>query len=203
MIRRRGKGSVLVVSDQPAEFWPPARLPKSTSDRWQIETFFKALKQSLRVKTFVGTQRQCVEDADLGRPDCHAVDQVSAAEIHLRLVALQSGGIVAPAVVRIPRPVDLDRHLSTATPARSTAGTACFCSGIGRSRPQNWTAEAGTTSKKQRIQGIWRLNRDSTRDKQPILRWPTCPARRQKGGSYVLYFQGEPIPQLIWTAMRS
>ena len=30
-------------------------------DRWQIETFFKALKQSLRVKTFVGTSANALK----------------------------------------------------------------------------------------------------------------------------------------------
>ena len=29
-------------------------------DRWQIEIFFKALKQNLRVKTFVGTSRNAL-----------------------------------------------------------------------------------------------------------------------------------------------
>ena len=30
-------------------------------DRWQIELFFKALKQNLKVKTFVGTSRNAVK----------------------------------------------------------------------------------------------------------------------------------------------
>ena len=30
-------------------------------DRWQIETFFKALKQNLKIKTFVGTSPNAVK----------------------------------------------------------------------------------------------------------------------------------------------
>jgi IS4 transposase len=28
-------------------------------ERWQIELFFKALKQNLKIKTFVGTSAKC------------------------------------------------------------------------------------------------------------------------------------------------
>ncbi|MDY6974197.1 MAG: transposase [Thermodesulfobacteriota bacterium] len=34
-------------------------------DRWQIELFFKALKQNLKVKTFVGTSRECFLHSNL------------------------------------------------------------------------------------------------------------------------------------------
>ena len=34
-------------------------------DRWQIELFFKALKQNLRVKTFVGHVRQRLAHSNL------------------------------------------------------------------------------------------------------------------------------------------
>ena len=33
----------------------------SYKDRWQIELFFKALKQSLKIKTFVGTTENAVQ----------------------------------------------------------------------------------------------------------------------------------------------
>ena len=36
-------------------------IAKIYRDRWQIETFFKALKQSLRVKTFVGTSANALK----------------------------------------------------------------------------------------------------------------------------------------------
>ena len=32
-----------------------------SKDRWQIETFFKALKQNLKIKTFVGTSANAVK----------------------------------------------------------------------------------------------------------------------------------------------
>jgi hypothetical protein len=35
--------------------WGPTTIARIYKDRWQIELFFKALKQNLRVKTFVGT----------------------------------------------------------------------------------------------------------------------------------------------------
>ena len=36
-------------------------IAKIYRDRWQIETFFRALKQSLRVKTFVGTSANALK----------------------------------------------------------------------------------------------------------------------------------------------
>ena len=38
-------------------------------DRWQIELFFKALKQNLKIKTFVGDLGQRGEDPDLDGAD--------------------------------------------------------------------------------------------------------------------------------------
>ena len=84
-------------------------IAKIYRDRWQIETFFKALKQSLRVGASCRHQRQRPKDADLDRLDRHVDSEISEAEINLRLVALQSSGLIAPAVVRIPRLVGLVR----------------------------------------------------------------------------------------------
>ena len=39
----------------------PVRLQKSYRDRWQIETFVKALKQSLRERRFVGTSSNALK----------------------------------------------------------------------------------------------------------------------------------------------
>jgi len=69
--------------------------------RWQMERFFKALKQNLRLKTFIGTAAN-PEDPSLGGVDCHVANQVPAVEGHLRLVAFQSGGAAAAAGVRLP-----------------------------------------------------------------------------------------------------
>jgi IS4 transposase len=40
--------------------WGPTTIGRIYKDRWQIELFFKALKQNLRVKTFVGTSRNAL-----------------------------------------------------------------------------------------------------------------------------------------------
>jgi hypothetical protein len=40
--------------------WGPTTIARVYKDRWQIELFFKALKQNLRVKTFVGTSRNAL-----------------------------------------------------------------------------------------------------------------------------------------------
>ena len=40
--------------------WGPTTIARIYKDRWQIELFFKALKQNLRVKTFVGTSRNAL-----------------------------------------------------------------------------------------------------------------------------------------------
>jgi len=39
---------------------PPSTIGAIYKDRWQIELFFKALKQNLRVKTFVGTSENAL-----------------------------------------------------------------------------------------------------------------------------------------------
>lgn len=40
--------------------WSPATISKIYKDRWQIELFFKSLKQQLKVKSFVGTSRNAL-----------------------------------------------------------------------------------------------------------------------------------------------
>jgi Transposase DDE domain/Domain of unknown function (DUF4372) len=41
--------------------WSPATIAAIYKQRWQIELFFKALKQSLRIKTFVGTSANALK----------------------------------------------------------------------------------------------------------------------------------------------
>ena len=79
-------------------------------DRWQIEVFFRALKQNLRVKSFVGTSQNAVQIANLDSTHRSAADQVSATAIQLRLVALQSGCFAAPAAICLPGLVDVARR---------------------------------------------------------------------------------------------
>src|SRR5208337_5220726 len=86
----------------------------------------RAVFQSLKAKS-AGEDlhrdfRQCPEDASLGGVDCHVVDQVPAVEGNVWLVAFQSGGAAAAAVVRLPRFVGVDRSsLSSPGVARSAA----------------------------------------------------------------------------------
>ena len=53
-------------------------------DRWQVELFFKAMKQNLKIKTFLGTSANAGQDADLDGADRHAGLAVPAADVHLR-----------------------------------------------------------------------------------------------------------------------
>jgi hypothetical protein len=73
-------------------------LSRSLADR----DFFQGAQTVLAGQDLRGHQRQCFKDADLDRPDRHVDFEILEAEINLRLVALQSGGLTAPAVVPIP-----------------------------------------------------------------------------------------------------
>ena len=41
--------------------WGATTIPRLYKDRWQIEIFFKALKQNLKIKTFIGTSPNAVK----------------------------------------------------------------------------------------------------------------------------------------------
>jgi hypothetical protein len=95
--------------------WGASTVTAVYKDRWQIESFFKSLKQLLRVKIFVGTSPKCVKDANLDSTDRDAAVEVPAAPLHLRLVSVQSVRAAAPATLRLPRSIPLaQRSLSTA-----------------------------------------------------------------------------------------
>jgi len=81
-------------------------IAKIYKERWEIELFFKALKQSLKVKTFVD-QRERRANPDLDGADRHAPGEVLATEEHVCLELVQSGGVAAAAVVRVPRSGEL------------------------------------------------------------------------------------------------
>ena len=66
-------------------------------DRWQIELFFKALKQNLKIKPFVGTSVNAVEDSDVDRIDLDAVAALSATVLPFRLERGESCGAAAHA----------------------------------------------------------------------------------------------------------
>ena len=75
-------------------------------DRWQIELFFKALKQHLKIKTFGGTSAN------------HADPQIPPAEGPLRLVALEPGGPAADEPVHTSRSLGLARSAVRGSPGR-------------------------------------------------------------------------------------
>jgi hypothetical protein len=68
-------------------------------ERWQIEQFLRALKQSLRIKTFVRTSGQRRAGADWDSTDCDAAGAVAADAEHVRLEFVQPGGAAAATAV--------------------------------------------------------------------------------------------------------
>jgi IS4 transposase len=61
-------------------------------DRWQIELFFKALKQNLKVKTFVGTTENALY-----------------IQISILLVSIESGCLPSLESVYVPGLMGIDR----------------------------------------------------------------------------------------------
>ena len=64
LLRRiRGKdpetGKIIVISTNHLD-WSPQTIAQIYKDRWQIEIFFKSLKQQLNVKSFVGTSKNAL-----------------------------------------------------------------------------------------------------------------------------------------------
>ncbi len=82
--------------------------------RWQIELFFKALKQNLRIKTFVGTSANALQIQVWTALIALLLLKYLQLRAPLRLEPVQSRRPAAPAVVRLPRPVLLDRSALSA-----------------------------------------------------------------------------------------
>ena len=61
-------------------------------DRWQIELFFKALKQNLKVKTFVGTSENALYIQIWTALIAMLADQISSVQIQVQLVIVEPGG---------------------------------------------------------------------------------------------------------------
>ena len=55
--------------------WSAATIAKIYKDRWQIELFFKAIKQQLKVKSFVGTSQNAAV------PSLGCIDRLFAPEL--------------------------------------------------------------------------------------------------------------------------
>jgi IS4 transposase len=75
-------------------------------DRWEIELFFKALKQNLKVKSFVGTSENALRIQILDSLDRRPAAQMAAPSFQSQVVAVQSGFHAAFEPVHLSR---LDR----------------------------------------------------------------------------------------------
>ena len=132
-------------------------------ERWKVELFFKALKQTGKVKTFLGTSNQCGQDADLDGADRDVDLEVFADEGHLWLVAFQSGGSIAPATVYLPRFVGLaeytDGRAASSTPTRRAVADA------GDVVDGSWTAAVGRQSTRANRSGLGACKLDSMRQR--------------------------------------
>jgi hypothetical protein len=88
-------------------------------ERWQVELFFKALKQLCKIKTFVGTSANAVKTQVW--TTLIAMLLLPAAPGSLRLGLVEPAGPVTLAIVCASRPVDLAGRSLPASP--STSGT--------------------------------------------------------------------------------
>jgi Transposase DDE domain len=77
-------------------------------ERWQIELFFKALKQSLKIKTFRGHQPKRGAHPDLDSINSNAAYQNIAAAKYLWMGAEQPGGAAALEPLHVPLLMGVD-----------------------------------------------------------------------------------------------
>jgi hypothetical protein len=121
--RREDTGELLVFVTNLLEL-SPATIAAIYKDRWQIDLFFKALKQNLKIKTFVGTSAKAVKTQIWTALICMLL---------LRWLQLRSrfswslANLVAPAAhesVHAPRSCGLARRAlrRAARPRRVTSG---------------------------------------------------------------------------------
>ena len=78
-------------------------------DRWKIELFFKALKQNLKIKTFVGTSANAVK-TQIWTALISMLLLRYLQLVALRLVAIEPGGAAAHESVYAPRSSGVDRR---------------------------------------------------------------------------------------------
>jgi len=75
-------------------------------ERWQIEIFFKALKQNLKIKTFVGPVPM-PSRSNLDSIDCDADPTIPSTSISISMVPFESCGLVTNEPVYSSRSLDL------------------------------------------------------------------------------------------------
>ncbi len=111
-------------------------------DRWEIELFFKALKQNLKVKTFIGTSENAlriqiwtalaplggllfdVPDGTSNSPCLHARDQVASSSVTGSVVLLEHGDDAAAEPLHLPGFASLAGRTVRNAAGDSEAGTA-------------------------------------------------------------------------------
>jgi len=76
-------------------------------DRWQIELFFKTLKQHLQDQNLRGHLGQRGQDPGLDGSHCHAAAAVPITEVEVGQVALGPGGPAADEPLYLSGPVEL------------------------------------------------------------------------------------------------
>ena len=103
-------------------------------DRWQIELFFKALKQNLRVKTFVGTSANALHIQIWTALIALLLLKYLQLKAALRLVAVESRRLAPHESVRLSRPLDVARRT-----VYRAAGAARACP-TGSGLRVTWTA---------------------------------------------------------------
>lgn len=78
-------------------------------DRWQIEIFFKALKQNLKMKTFVETSPNTLK-IQIWTALRHVDPQVPPASIQVQLVPFESGSSFTNEPLYRPRSLGLAQY---------------------------------------------------------------------------------------------
>lgn len=85
----------------------PETVAKVSRERWRIELFFKSLKQDLKSEPFLGTSRNAVMTQMWTAPIAMLLLRYLPEVVHVRLVAVESGGPAATSTLHLPRPARL------------------------------------------------------------------------------------------------
>ena len=99
-------------------------------DRWQIEVFFKTLKQNLKIKSFVGDQSQCHIHPDLDSFNRDTPFEVVASPLQSQMVLVQPGSHAPTEFIYLSGFARLAGcpllHATNTAPGRSVASGVCL-----------------------------------------------------------------------------
>jgi Transposase DDE domain len=84
--------------------------------RWHIELFFKAIKQNLRSKTFVGTSENALHIQIWTAPERHSHAALSSAQLHLGMVAVEPDRHDPSQPLPLPRPAQVTQMIRSHLP---------------------------------------------------------------------------------------